>query len=127
MENNSFDNNINFTRNTLLSIENLSENENLNYFVKRYKFNFNKYSQTKIFFYTEWENYYEKIDNIEEIIKEDELNILEANLLKNFVNTLYEKKIYRKDFKKIGTMNLDFSFFNETHNNMSNAILKSTL
>ena len=132
--NNNFNNN-NRNNPLLTSIENLSNNKNLNNFIHRYKFDFDAkdirgkkiYEQTKIVFYEKNEDYNDKIDNLDDILEPNPLEVLEINILTNFINTLSEKKIKRTDFTKTGSIDLTFSFFKETSNDMNKLLLSSKL
>lgn len=134
--NNNFNNNNNNRNNPLLtSIENLSNNKNLNHFIHRYKFDFDAkdirgkkiYEQTKIVFYEKNEDYNDTIDNLDDILEANPLEVLEINILTNFINTISEKKIKRTDFTKTGSIDLTFSFFKETSNDMNKLLLSSKL
>jgi hypothetical protein len=136
LNNNNFNNNNNNRNNPLLtSIENLSNNKNLNHFIHRYKFNFDEkdiygkriYEQTKIVFYEKEEDYNDEIDNLDDILEPNPLEVLEINILTNFIHTLSEKKIKRTDFTKTDSINLTFSFFKETSNDMNKLLLSSKL
>ena len=126
--NNNNNNNNNIHRSSISSIGNLDDNKNLKHFVHTRKFNFDKYKKTQIYFYRVEEEYTESIDSISDVLESNPLEILEINILKNFIYTLLKNNIKRSSFKdQTNPIDLIFSPFKETSNNMNKLILNSKL